>query len=91
MHPIFPLCIAVFVALAACASNTNTASLDLKLKSTGNTAMQAILTNTGGVDLNLLNKATILGNAPSQKVSMYFANSKCVLLTSLRLTLGKRR
>ncbi|KAH7060707.1 Deuterolysin metalloprotease family-domain-containing protein [Macrophomina phaseolina] len=90
MHPIFPLCIAVFVALAACASNTNTASLDLKLKSTGNTAMQAILTNTGGVDLNLLNKATILGNAPSQKVSMYFANTTQVPFRGVRFGLPTR-
>lgn len=64
----------ILVAVAACGQLTqskSTASLGVKLNPIGNTAMQVVLTNTGGVDLNLLHKGTILGDAPNQKVIMY--------------------
>ncbi|KAK7729452.1 hypothetical protein SLS57_001937 [Botryosphaeria dothidea] len=67
----------ILVAVAACGQLTqskSTASLGVKLNPIGNTAMQVVLTNTGGVDLNLLHKGTILGDAPNQKVIMYSNN-----------------
>lgn len=76
------LFVAILGAMAACGQPTqskSTASLGVKLNSIGNTAMQVVLTNTGGVDLNLLHKGTILGDAPNQKVIMYSNSAPLIL------------
>ncbi|OJD32830.1 peptidase m35 deuterolysin [Diplodia corticola] len=65
MKLILQLCLLALATLAACTGQVN-----VTLSSVGRTVMEAIITNTGQCDLNLFNKATILGDAPIQKVFM---------------------
>ncbi|KAL0257411.1 hypothetical protein SLS55_008223 [Diplodia seriata] len=64
MKLILQLCLLALATVAACGA------IDVQLSSVGRTLMQAVITNTGQGDLNLFNKATLLGDAPVQKVSM---------------------
>ncbi|EOD48721.1 putative neutral protease 2 protein [Neofusicoccum parvum UCRNP2] len=77
-------CVAALVAVAAC---SRIASLDVSLTSTGNTLIQAVLTNTGNIDLNLLNKGTILGDAPVKKVYIFDQNNTAPQFDGVRFNI----
>jgi deuterolysin len=69
-----------FFAVAAVASLANAVSLDfakrdsaldVKLELTGNTAVKAVITNTGSEDLKVLKTGSFLDNAAVEKVEVY--------------------
>jgi hypothetical protein len=69
-----------FFALAAVASLANAVSLDfnkrestldVKLELTGNTAVKALITNTGSEDLKVLKTGSFLDDAAVEKVDVF--------------------
>jgi deuterolysin len=69
-----------FLALAAVASLANAVSLDfnkrdaavdVKLELTGNTAVKALITNTGSEDLKVLKTGSFLDSAAVEKVEVF--------------------
>ncbi|KAE9961704.1 hypothetical protein BLS_001490 [Venturia inaequalis] len=65
------------ISLAALVSSTaikhdlkRAPALDVKLSAIGNTLVKAAITNTGGCDINLLNKGTFLDKAAVEKVTV---------------------
>lgn len=74
-----------FFAVAAVASLANAVSidfnkrdsaLDVKLELTGNTAVKAVITNTGSEDLKVLKTGSFLDEAAVEKVEVFQGSSK---------------
>lgn len=68
------LATALMASLAASAAvqlHRRAPSIDLKLTVTGNTIIDAVLTNTAATPLGLLNYATFMDRAPVQKVLVF--------------------
>jgi len=79
-----------FFAVAAVASLANAVSLDfskrdsaldVKLELTGNTAVKAVITNTGSEDLKVLKTGSFLDKATVEKVNVY-QGCKCFVSAS---------
>ncbi|PSN67388.1 neutral protease 2-like protein [Corynespora cassiicola Philippines] len=82
--------IAALAALASAVSidvNKRDTPLEVSIELTGNTAVKAVITNTGSEDLKVLKTGTLFGDAPTEKVEVFQGQSQ-VAFEGIRLQIA---
>ncbi|EXF79318.1 metalloproteinase [Colletotrichum fioriniae PJ7] len=80
-------CLAAVASAVVVDLNKRDSPLDVKIESTGNTAIKASITNTGASDLKVLKAGSILDKLAVEKAEV-FAGSDKVEFDGIRLRLG---